>query len=483
MEVKDLAIQNLADLREALLKLDSSGLGILFVVNNNQKLLGVLTDGDIRRAMIGGAQMEFSVEKVMNTNFVSLPIETDNIQILHCITEKVKVIPLVDNKNILVDFASINKITRISVASPNLDGNELAYVTDCIKTNWISSQGQYVRKFENLFTEYHEQRASLAVSNGTVALHLALVALGIGEGDEVIVPDLTFAASVNAIIYTGATPVLVDVEHDTWNINIEKAEKLITAKTRAIMPVHLFGHPCDMKAINILAVKHELLIIEDCAEALGSLYQGRPVGVFGDVATFSFFGNKTITTGEGGMVVFKDLKIAEYASVLRDHGMEKTRRYWHAHVGYNYRLTNIQAAIGVAQYERLAEFVSAKRKIAATYNNCISKINFLTIPAERKDCVNSYWLYTFLVNEDAPFSRDNLIEYLSLCGVESRPVFFPIHEMPPYESFGNKSQLLVSSYISSSGISLPSASSLTNEEQLFVCNCIEKFTNINRTTK
>lgn len=310
-----------------------------------------------------------------------------------------------------------------------------------------------------------------------MALHLALVALGIGEGDEVLVPDLTFAASVNAIIYTRATPVLVDVEEDTWNINIEKAEKLITTKTRAIMPVHLFGHPCDMEAINILAVKHELVIIEDCAEALGSLYKGRPVGVFGDVATFSFFGNKTITTGEGGMVVFKDPKIAEYASVLRDHGMEKTRRYWHAHVGYNYRLTNIQAAIGVAQYERLAEFVSAKRKIAATYNNCIGKINFLTIPTERKDCVNSYWLYTFLVNEDAPFTRDNLIEYLSLCGVESRPVFFPMHEMPPYQEFGLQDDLKMSKKVSVQGMSLPSSVMLADLELEHICISIQTFCN------
>ena len=477
MEINDLTIQNLSDLKEALLQLESSGLGILFVVNDKQKLVGVLTDGDIRRVLIGGALMQMSVEEVMNTNFVSLPIETDNIQILQCITDKVKIIPLVDKNNILVDYASINKIRKISVAAPLLDGNELAYVTDCIKTNWISSQGKYVRKFEDLFANYHEQRASLAVSNGTVALHLALVALGIGEGDEVIVPDLTFAASVNAIIYTGATPVLVDVEADTWNIDIEKAAKLITPKTRAIMPVHLFGHPCDMDAISDLANKHNLLIIEDCAEALGSLFHGKPVGVFGDVATFSFYGNKTITTGEGGMVVFKDPNIAEYASVLRDHGMEKTKRYWHAYVGFNYRLTNIQAAIGVAQFERLPEFVITKRKLAAVYNQCIGKMPYLKTPVERNNCLNSYWLYTFLVDKNAPFTRDELIEYLNSCGIESRPVFYPMHLMPPYESFGNKSQLLSSSDISSSGISLPSASSLTNEEQLYVCNCIEKFIN------
>lgn len=477
MEVKDLSIEKFSELKEALLKLENSGLGILFVIDSAQRLVGVITDGDIRRALIRGALVEMTVEQVMNTNFISLPIKSDNTQILQCISDKVKVIPLVAEDNTLVDFASINRIRKISIASPLLDGNELSYVTDCIKTNWISSQGKYVRTFENLFAEYHEQRISLAVSNGTVALHLALVALGIKEGDEVIVPDLTFAASINAIIYTGATPVLVDVEADTWNIDIEKAEKLITSKTRAVMPVHLFGHPCDMDAICNLALKHKLFVIEDCAEALGSFYKGKPVGAYGDVATFSFYGNKTITTGEGGMVVFKDAKIAEFASVLRDHGMEKTRRYWHAHVGYNYRLTNIQAAIGVAQFERLGEFALAKRKIAAIYNRFISKINYFTIPAERKDCVSSYWLYTFLVKESAPFKRDDLIDYLHLCGVESRPVFFPLHKMPPYTEYGLKENLIISTMISCQGMSLPSSVIMGDLEIEYICNSIQTFCN------
>lgn len=396
---------------------------------------------------------------------------------MQCITEKIKIIPLVNADGTLIDYASINKIRKISVASPSLGGNELAYVTDCIKTNWISSQGKYVRKFEDLFAEYHDFRPSLAVSNGTVALHLALVALGIGEGDEVLVPDLTFAASVNAIIYTGAKPVLVDVEHDTWNIDIEKASQYITDKTKAIMPVHLYGHPCDMDTICKFASKYNLKIIEDCAEALGSLYRGKPVGIFGDVATFSFYGNKTITTGEGGMIVFKDENIAEFASVMRDHGMDKSKRYWHSFVGYNYRLTNIQAAIGVAQFERLSEFVEAKRKIASIYNKCLAQINYFTIPAERKDCFNSYWLYTFLVKDGAPFKRDDLIEHLSLCGVESRPVFFPMHEMPPYTNYGNSIDLKMSKIVSIRGMSLPSSVTLTELELEHICNSIISFCN------
>jgi perosamine synthetase len=255
--------------------------------------------------------------------------------------------------NQLVDYSTIYKLRSISIASPLLNGNELNYVTDCLKTNWISSQGKYVKEFERQFELYHENFNAVAVSNGTVALHLALEAIGIGENDEVLVPNLTFAASVNAIIYAKAIPVLVDISKETLNIDLNKIENLITKNTKAIMVVHLYGSPCDMNSIIEISKKYNLKIIEDCAEALGSYYYNRPVGVFGDVSTFSFYGNKTITTGEGGMVLFKDNEIAEKARVLRDHGMSKSKRYWHDFVGYNYRLTNIQAAIGVAQFERL----------------------------------------------------------------------------------------------------------------------------------
>jgi perosamine synthetase len=477
MEIKELKIQNLTLIKKALLMLENTGFGILFVTNEENKLVGVVTDGDIRRALIRGVNLDTPIEVVMNKNYFSLRVGTDNFKILQYISEKIKVIPLIDDDGFLIDYSSIKKVRKISVASPLLDGNELAYVTDCIKTNWISSQGKYVRQFEELFTEYHHQRCSIAVSNGTVALHLALLALGIGEGDEVLVPDLTFAASVNAIIYTGAKPILVDVNRDTWNIDIEKASKYITNKTKAIMPVHLYGHPCDMDAICKFASDYSLTIIEDCAEALGSLYKGKPVGVFGDVATFSFYGNKTITTGEGGMIVFKDPKKAEFASIMRDHGMDKSKRYWHSVVGYNYRLTNIQAAIGVAQFERLGQFVDAKRKIASIYSKYLNQIKYFTIPTERKNCFNTYWLYTFLVNYDAPFQRDNLIDHLILCGVESRPVFFPMHEMPPYTNYGKSINLEVSKTISCQGLSLPSSVTLTEAELEYICNSILQFCN------
>jgi perosamine synthetase len=232
-----------------------------------------------------------------------------------------------------------------------------------------------------------------------------------------------------------------------------------------------------MDAIAEFAKKYNLLVIEDCAEALGSFYKDQPVGVFGDAATYSFYGNKTITTGEGGMVAFKDEKVAQRAAMLRDHGMEKTRRYWHAEVGYNYRLTNLQAAIGVAQFEKLEEFVSLKRNIAKTYNETLSKIPYFQLPAEREDVVNSYWLYTFMVKPSAPFKRDDLIHHLSLKGIETRPVFFPIHEMPPYVSYGKPDDLQVSRQVSQCGMSLPSSVNLTESELVYICRAIENFAN------
>lgn len=475
MDVKDLIIQSDRKIKSALELLNTTGLGIIFVTDENNRLLGIITDGDIRRSLLDGKKLTCDVKDIMNVDYISLPVGTDNAIVLDTISNRVKIVPLIDTAGKLVDYASINKIRRISVASPLLNGNELAYVTDCIKSSWISSQGKYVREFEKVFQDYHGGMPALAVSNGTVALHLALDALGITEGDEVLVADLTFAASVNSILYTGATPVLIDIEMDTWNIDLKKAEKKLTAKTKAIMLVHLYGNPCDIDEVVAFANKNNLLIIEDCAEALGSYYKGKPVGIFGDASTYSFFGNKTITTGEGGMVVFKNSEVAEKAAMLRDHGMQKTKRYWHSIIGYNYRLTNIQAAIGVAQFERLEEFLAVKRHIAQTYNQSLAKYTFFQIPAEKKDTTNSFWLYTFLVNESAPFSRDEFIEYLMNQGIETRPVFFPMHQMPPYVNFGIPHDLEVSIRVSKSGMSLPSSTNLTEIELAHVVREINNF--------
>lgn len=473
--IDEIVINTNDTIRTALEKLNSNGLSTVFVQDENLVLVGIITDGIIRRFLLNNkSDLTDMVTNLMKKDFVSFPSGTETVTILNALNESVKIIPIVNEKKQIIDYCSINKLRSIPIASPLLNGNELSYVTDCLKTNWISSQGKYVKEFENQFQIYHNNFSAVAVSNGTVALHLALESLNIGVNDEVIVPDLTFAASVNAIIYTGAKPVLVDISVETLNIDINQIENLITNKTKAIMVVHLYGNPCNMDSIIKIAKKYNLFIIEDCAEALGSLYKNKPVGVFGDVATFSFYGNKTITTGEGGMIIFKNSDIADKAKVLRDHGMSKSKRYWHEFVGYNYRLTNLQAAIGVAQFERLSEFVNSKRQIANNYNKTLEKYEYFQIPFEENTSINSYWLYTCLVKQNKFFSRDEIMEYLEVHGIETRPVFYPMHRMPPYVQFA-KSNYDIADYVSNNGFSLPSSVSLTDEEQKYINKIIEKF--------
>lgn len=361
----------------------------------------------------------------------------------------------------------------IPILEPHLSGNELQYVTECIQSNWISSQGKFVTQFEEIFEERIPNYHAVAVSNGTVALHLALVALGIGEGDEVIVPNLTFAASINAIMYCGASPVLVDVDPNTCVLDPQQVRQAVSSKTRAIMPVHLYGFPCDMDALQQIADEFDLLIVEDAAEALGSQYRGKPVGSLGNAATFSFFGNKTITTGEGGMVVFRDGDIADKARMLRDHGMSKSRRYWHEVIGYNYRMTNLQAAVGVAQMESLNGFIAKKRAIAKKYSKALSVIDGITPPLEVEHCFNSHWLYWVKIDTSI-VDPQAIAEELIKAEIETRPLFYPLHIQPPYTAVKRMENLNSSIMLANSGLCLPTAVTLSEKDQDRVINEIIK---------
>lgn len=461
--LNELLIAEQSTLREAMRMINDNVQGICFVVNHQGQLKGVLTDGDIRRALLEGTSLEEKVMHVMQTSFVSLPVQTDIQKIQSSLNTSIRHIPLLDEQGVVVDYACFSKMHRTPIMQPLLNGNELAYVTDCITSGWISSQGAYVKRFEKEFAAFCGAPFALAVSNGTVALHLALDVLGIGPGDEVLVPDLTFAASINAILYTGATPVIVDVDPVTWTISVEDILRNISPKTKAIMPVHLYGHPCHMDEIVQIASQHQLYIIEDCAEAIGSFYRGKHVGNFGQTATFSFFGNKTITTGEGGMILFQDEKTYEKASVLRDHGMSKQKRYWHEFVGFNYRMTNMQAAIGCAQMERIHDFIASKRKIAQEYNTLLKPLGF-QLPPEEVWATCGFWLYTTLLTDHMNVSRDELMQKFLKNGIETRPVFYPLHQMPPYVQYKGKGDLNTSIDVSSRGISLPSSVDITPEE-------------------
>jgi len=312
---------------------------------------------------------------------------------------------------------------------------ELEYVSECILTGWVSSAGKFVRQFEEMFASFCGAKYAIATSNGTTALHLAILALDIGPGDEVIVPTLTFIASANSVRYTGATPIFVDSDPYTWNIDPELVEAAITPSTKAIMPVHLYGHPADMDPILEIARRYELAVIEDAAEAHGALYKGIRVGSLGDIGCFSFYGNKIVTTGEGGMVVTNHAELAKKMRVLRDHGMTPEQRYYHHVLGYNYRLTNIQAAIGVAQMEKVETILESKARIARTYDEALADIPGISLPPQAEWAVNVYWLYSILVDEKTyGMSRDQLIALLTENGFETRPFFPPVHMQPIYAS-------------------------------------------------
>lgn len=357
----------------------------------------------------------------------------------------------------------------IPVYQPSLSGNEKKYVNECLDSTWISSKGKFVNEFEKSFSEYTAVRHATSVSNGTVALHLALITLGIGSGDEVIVPTLTYIASVNAIAYTGATPVFVDSLTDTWQIDPDDVRRKVTPQTKAIMAVHLYGHPCDMDQITEIAREHGLFVIEDCAEAFGSLYKGKHVGSFGDIATYSFFGNKTITTGEGGMVVTNDATLYERAVHFKSQGLAKHREYWHDVVGYNYRMTNICAAIGLAQLEQADEFIAKKRQVAEWYKQCLTGVP-VTVHGEYGYVRHSYWMVSILV--DKPEQRDPLRAALAESGIETRPLFYPVHTMPMYSPKYQKHP--VAENLGWRGINVPSWPNIEKDEIHFISSIIEK---------
>ncbi len=348
----------------------------------------------------------------------------------------------------------------IPIAEPYIGEEELNNIIEAVKSGWISSKGKFITKFEESFADYCGVSYGVAVSNGTVALHLALKALGIEKEDEVIEPTLTFIATANAVRYCNAKPVFVDSHPDYWCINPEKIEEKITDKTKAIIPVHLYGHPCDMNWIKDIAQDHNLYIIEDAAEAHGAECKGKKIGSFGDISCFSFYGNKIITTGEGGMCLTNNEELAEKMRILRDHGMNPNKRYWYDVIGFNYRMTNLQAAIGVAQVKKLNEFVEKKREIAKIYNSYLKDTKGITLPPEMNWAKNVYWMYSVLIEKEFGMNREALMKKLEENGIETRPFFHPIHEMPPYKSNKN---FPVAEKLSKKGINLPSHLKLKTE--------------------
>ena len=364
---------------------------------------------------------------------------------------------------------------KISIYEPELIGNEKKYLIDCIDTNWISSQGSYINKFENKIAEYHSSKHCIATSNCTTALHLALKSLDIGLGDEVICPNLTFIAPANMILLSGAKLVLVDIDKETLNINPDQIKSKITKKTKAIMVIHQFGHAAPMDEIMDIAKKKNMFIIEDDAESIGGKYKGKLLGTFGDICCFSFFGNKIITSGEGGAIITNNPKIAVKCREMRDHGMDSNKKYYHTVLGYNYRMTNMQAAIGLAQIENIDIILSKRFNQMKTYYNLLENVNEIKLRIFKDWCEPVHWLMTItLINS---FNRDDFIRYMSDNGIECRPMINPVNHAKYLIDKYDDNDFQNSINISKSSVHLPSSSFLSSKEISYISEKTKSFFN------
>jgi perosamine synthetase len=363
-----------------------------------------------------------------------------------------------------------SRTTWIPISNPALVGNELKYVTDCVQTSWVSSLGKYVNGFEEAFARFCGTPHAAACSNGTTALHLALLALGVKPGDEVIVPTLTYVATANAVMYCGATPVFVDSEPVTWNMDPTRVEALIGPRTKGIIVVHLFGHPVDMDPIMEIAERRGLFVLEDAAESPGAEYKGRRVGSIGHAATFSFFGNKIITTGEGGMVTTNDRAIDAEVRRLKNHGMDPQRKYWFETVGFNYRLTNVAAAIGLAQMEKIDWHLEQRRQIASWYQESLSGIPGVSWQPELPWARHVWWLFTIQLDERIRLGRFDVMAAMKERGVEVRQIVYPNHVLPPY--LGAGATCPVAEHVVERGLHLPTWAGLTREDVSHVCESL-----------
>lgn len=359
---------------------------------------------------------------------------------------------------------------KYPVYQPLLNGNEKKYVTDCLETGWISSKGAYIQRFEESFATYTQARYATSACNGTAAVLLALLALGIGPGDEVIVPSLVYVAVPNMVRFAGASPVFVDCLSDTFQMDPTDIRKKISLRTKAVVAVHTYGHPCDMEAISKICKTHDLKLIEDCAEALGARFQGKQPGSWGDMAVYSFFGNKTLTTGEGGMITSNSSSLIKKAFHLKNQGVTE-KAYWHDIPAFNFRMTNISAAIGLAQLESIDEVIEKKRRIASVYRQQFMDSGII-FHQEAKDVIHSYWMCSILAPEG--YYRDSLRVYLSSEGIETRPFFYPAHTLPFYKN-SHKQRLPVTEEISSRGINLPSYPALRDEDVRHIASRVLTF--------
>lgn len=358
----------------------------------------------------------------------------------------------------------------IPISQPSIGEKEIEYVTDAVKSGWVSSLGKYIDLFEEKFAAYCGTKYAVATSNGTTALHLALVALGVTADDEVIMPNLTFVATGSAVKYIGAKVVTVDIDEDTLCISPKSIEKAITEKTKAIIPVHLYGHPANMDEINKIAKKYNLFVVEDAAEAHGAEVNSKKVGSLSDAGVFSFYGNKIITSGEGGMITTDNEELYKQMRYLRDHAMSKEKRYWHTEVGFNYRMTNLQAALGVAQFERIDELLAKKKEIFEWYKDELKDVKGIKLNHQAPWAKNVYWMVCLELDGYGESQRDEFIQKLRVKNIDSRPYFYPISHMPMYDD----AETAITHKVYQRGLNLPSYFDITKKQVQYICESIKE---------
>jgi len=473
--MQNLVIENPRDLREIMQIISVSGEGIVFVTENDS-LIGSVTDGDIRRSLLNGGSLTDSPNKIINFNVKTLSIKSSPVEIHQAFSSAITHVPIVDEKLRIVRILRKGERSVIPLCEPNLGELESSLVNQAIDGNWISSAGAFVQQFEILFSQYIGSKNAVAVSNGTIGLVMALKLLNIGIGDEVLVPNLTFGATANAVIQVGAKPIFVDVLYGSFAIDPKLISDKVNTRTKAIIPVHLYGQVGPLEEILKVANKFNLKVIEDAAEAIGTKYKGKHVGTFGDIGVFSFFANKTITTGEGGMVVFQDTSYLRNSTLMRSHGFSPEEKYWHQVWGSNFRITNLQAAIGVAQMSRINELVEAKLLMAEHYNKGFVQLfkKYLIQTDQKPETTNSYWLYTIRLKQKELVSE--LHTYLISSGIEVRRVFHPLNVQPAFADSGQSQENFpVSKLIYEEGLCLPSSTSISIEDQDYVIHKVTTF--------
>lgn len=477
--VESISIHEWNTISDAMESINKSGLRIILVVNKDKKLLGVATDGDIRRALISGKDFNTQIKEIMNSNPITAQERTPATKLLEMMfAHSIYEIPIVDDKGNLIDIALFPELKSIPLSNPDITHREISLINQVLSTPYLSI-GPKIREFEERIASYIGTKYAVGVNSGTSGLHLCIRSLGIGDGDEVITTPFSFIASANCILFERAKPVFVDIDEDTLCIDVNKIKEKITKRTKAILPVHIFGHACKMDKIVEIAREYNLVVIEDACEALGTEYKGRKVSSFGICGVFAFYPNKQITSAEGGMIVTDDEKIAKLCQSMRNQGRDDDSSWLcHKRLGYNYRMSELSAALGAAQMERIDEILEKRQKVADLYNKRLSKIEGIRIPHIAQNVKISWFIYVIRLDKKR-FSRkdrDEIMEELKRKGINCRDYFPPIPLEPLYvETFGYKpGSFPVTEMISNLTIALPFYNNLTEKEIDYICDTFKK---------